>query len=113
MKLIIEGIIIGGAGGASAGIMIFLIKLCYDKLIEKTHRQRIYNWLRNNSKDEAGHRFRSTRAISSWNNLPEDRTRYLCSIDKRIHLSTGPNEDMWGIYQREDDRAELLKDVGI
>jgi len=97
MNPIIEGIIVGGAGGASAGIIIYLMKLGFDKIIEIKHKNRIYNWLRKNTKDEDGHRFRSTRAISSWNNLPEDRARFLCSIDKRIHLSTGTKEDMWGI----------------
>jgi hypothetical protein len=59
-----------------------------------------------------GYRFRSTRAISSWNNFTEDRVRYLCSIDKRIYLSTGQKEDIWGIYER-DDTNKNLTEVGI
>jgi hypothetical protein len=112
MNPIAQGIIIGGAGGASAGIIFSLFKFCFDKIAEKIHRQRIYNWLRDNTKDEAGRRFRSTKAIASWNNFTEDRVRYLCSIDKRIYLSTGPKEDMWGIYER-DDTEKNLREVGI
>jgi hypothetical protein len=26
--------------------------------------------------------------------------RYICSIDKRIFLSTGEKNDMWSIYER-------------
>jgi shikimate 5-dehydrogenase len=51
MTPITEGIIIGGAGGASAGIIFSLIKFCFDKITETRHRGRIYKWLKNNTKD--------------------------------------------------------------
>lgn len=41
--------------------------------------------------------WRSTRTIASYCNVTEDRVRYICSIDKRICLSTGEKEDLWGI----------------
>ena len=41
--------------------------------------------------------WRSTRTIASYCNVTEDRARDICSIDKRICLSTGEKEDLWGI----------------
>jgi len=98
MTNIIEGITIGGAGGAIAGLTVWIVKYIQEKSVECIHKRRIYRWLKENtSKEET---FRSTRAIASWNNLTEDRVRYICSIDKRILLSTG-KEDMWSLYERE------------
>jgi hypothetical protein len=31
--------------------------------------------------------------------IAEDRVRYICSIHPKIKLSTGDNEDLWGIEQ--------------
>jgi len=176
-----DGIIIGGVGGAIAGVAVWLINLLRETTIEKGHKDRIYNWLfkvtkqenfpewendprnllkflrcdcdidwaedaeisRSNdpktihiSKDENSAKitmygvekkaklkiggrtrynlkikkendkliiykeaWRSTRAIASYNNLTEDRVRYICSSDERIVLSTGEKEDRWGITE--------------
>jgi hypothetical protein len=99
MNNIWEGITIGGAGGAIAGLTLWIIKSIEKKILELAHRNRIYKWLeKNTTEDEA---FRSTRAIASWCNLTEERVRYICSIDKRIFLSTGDKEDLWSLYERE------------
>lgn len=58
----------------------------------------VYSWLRQNTQDEEGKRFRSTRAIASWNNLTEERVQYICSLHKEIYLSTRPQEDRLGVY---------------
>lgn len=96
---VIDGIIIGGAGGAIAGLTVWLVQYIHDKASEKLDGNRIYKWLKNNTKNEPGEQFRSSRAIASWNNLTQERIRHICSIDKRIFLSTGEKEDMWGIYE--------------
>jgi hypothetical protein len=99
MDPICQGIVIGGAGGAIAGITLWIVSLIEKWITEICQKDRIFKWLRNNTtKDEC---FRSTRAIASWCNLTEDRVRYICSIDKRIFLSTGATEDMWSLYERE------------
>lgn len=101
MAPLLNGIVIGGVGGAIAGLTVLLVKFAHDKITQKVERDRVYNWLRNNTSNESGNEFRSTRAIASWNNLTEDRVRYICSIDKRIFLSTGERNDMWSIYERD------------
>ena len=58
------------------------------------------NWMK--LPNNTGERLRSTRAIASWNNLTEDRVRYVASIHKKIFLSTGKKEDMWTIYDRKE-----------
>jgi hypothetical protein len=98
---IVEGVFIGGAGGAIAGITLWVVNLIQKSYLNQQHKNRVYKWLQANTKNEAGFSFRSTLAIASWNNLTEDRVRYICSIHKRIFLSTGHEEDMWSIYDRK------------
>lgn len=101
MSKLLEGIIIGSVGGGSAGLIIWLVQSIRDKAIKKIECNRIYNWLKSNTTDEIGEEFRSTRDIASWNNLTEDRVRYLCSVSDQIFLNTDEKEDMWGVYGRE------------
>jgi hypothetical protein len=93
-----DGIIIGGAGGAIAGLTVSLVGYAHTKILELVHKHRVFKWLQNNTSNDEGNRYRSTRAIASWNNLTEDRVRYICSIHKKIYLSTGQKEDRWSVY---------------
>ena len=102
MNQIWYGIIIGGAGGAVAGLTVYLVGHLHSKVIEEIEKRRVLNWLKSSTKDNDGERYRSTRAIASWNNLTEDRVRYICSVHCKIYLSTGPKEDMWGLFGRGD-----------
>ena len=95
---VIEGIIIGATGGTAAGLALAFARYCHRKIVECIEMRRVYSWLRKNTKDEEGKRFRSTRTIASWNNLTEERVQYICSLHKEIYLSTGPQEDRWGVY---------------
>jgi len=97
-----SGIIIGGAGGAIAGFTVSLIRYVNIKKVTWMHKRRVYNWLKENTTDEDGKRYRTTRAIASWNNLTEDRVWYICSIHKKIFLSSGAAEDTWSLYERVD-----------
>jgi hypothetical protein len=100
MDKVWEGIIIGGAGGAVAGLTILLVQYMYMKALECVHKRRVYNWLKAHiSAAEGGKRFRSTKTIASWNNLTEDRVRYICSIHEKIYLSTGEQEDRWSLHE--------------
>jgi hypothetical protein len=94
-----DGIIIGGAGGAIAGLTVSLFRYGHTKILEWLHKKRIYNWLKDNTSDKNGNQFRSTRAIASWNNLTEDRVRYICSTHTKIFLLTGKAEDRWSLYE--------------
>ena len=102
MADILDGIVIGGAGGAIAALVVSLIRYLGIKHSEFRDKRRVYRWLKVDSKNEPGKQFRSTRAIASWNNLTEDRVRYICSIHKKIYLSTGRHEDIWSIHGREE-----------
>jgi hypothetical protein len=97
-----DGIVIGGAGGAIAGLTVAFVYYIHRKAVEGIEKRRVYNWLKTATKDEDGKRYRSTRAIASWNNLTEDRVRYICSEHEEIYLSTGEKVDMWSLYERGD-----------
>ena len=96
---ILDGILIGAFGGAFAGITVLVVQQAHTKISESRDKARVYRWLRAKTSDEDGKRYRSTRAIASWNNLTEDRVRYVCSLHEQIYLSTGPKEDRWGLYE--------------
>ena len=96
-----EGIVVGGVGGAAAGIAVYIVQFLHEKFTECMDSRRIHKWLQENTSDQDGNTFRTTRAIASWNNLTEDRVRYICSIHEKIFLSTGEAEDRWSLYQRQ------------
>ncbi len=63
----------------------------------------IHSWLQENTGP-------GRRAVLSHHarrtNLPDDRVRYICSVDGRIHLSTGDREGMWAPHEvREHSRG--------
>lgn len=93
-----DGIVVGAVGGAIAGLAVWGINLMTEKYSEHRDKTRVYNWLYAATKDK-GYKWRSTRTIASYNDLPEDRVRYICSIHDKIKLSTGEKEDMWGIEE--------------
>jgi len=94
---ILDGVIIGGAGGAIAGITVSVVNGLWEFSLREIHKRRVYDWLCRNTRDEVGKRLRSTRSIASHNNLTEDRARYICSEHRGIVLNTGDAEDMWGL----------------
>jgi len=94
-----DGVAIGGTGGAVAGVTVWLVQLAHSKYTEYRDKKKIYTWLKQNTADQTGKCFRSTRTIASWTNLTEDRVRHMCSLDERIYLSTGDQEEMWTLYE--------------
>ena len=93
----VEGAVVGGAGGALAGIILWFLAYAREKVLNLVHMNRVHKWFRQYTVDEKGKRFRSTRTIASYNNLTQDRVRFVCSLDKRVVLSTGQKEDVWGL----------------
>ena len=65
MTTIVDGIAIGGAGGAIAGITVWLVQYLHEKATRKLEGNRVYTWLKKNTSNEAGKQFRSTRTIAS------------------------------------------------
>ena len=92
-----DGIIVGSTGGAVAGLTVWAVQLMHSKYMERRDKKCIYDWLNEPAQKESEWKFRTGRAIASWTNLPADRVRYICSIDERIALSTGEEEDVWSV----------------
>lgn len=108
---VIDGIVIGAVGGTFAGVSVWMVQGIAKKIDKWKDERRVYKWLRENTSNETGNKFRSTRAIASWNNLTQDRTRYICSVHKKIYLSTGQQEEMWSIYDRGE--RSIYEERGI
>jgi|688.fasta_scaffold2154368_1 hypothetical protein len=104
-----SGFIIGAAGGTAAGLILWIVGRLNDYEIECRERRRIYKWLESVTHPQEAKKWRTTRSISSFTDIPEDRIRYLCSRDPRIKLSTAQNE-VWGIAgrARDDDVSGIV-----
>jgi len=99
---VFSGILIGTVGGAAAGLMLWLIERLNQYEIAWREKRRIYCWLDKATSQDGSNHWRSTRAIASYTDLPEDRVRHLCSIHPKIALSSGEKE-VWGIKGRARD----------
>ncbi len=108
---VIDGIIVGAVGGAAAGTMVYLVQFIHQKIICFIESRRVYKWLVSHTTLEPGKEFRSTRTIASWNNITEDRARFICSSHKKIYLSTGQKEDMWGLHLEQFPRKDFGNDT--
>lgn len=88
----LEGILIGGAGGTIAGLAIWLIPLLTMKVTERADKKRVYNCLFERTKLlkfsdsdlDNPHYWISTTDIAVYTNLTQDRVQYLCRTHKRI-----------------------------
>jgi hypothetical protein len=65
MNDVLNGIIVGGAGGAIAGLALSLVNGIRSCTLQETHKRRVYNWLLENTSNEPGNQYRSTSAVSS------------------------------------------------
>lgn len=100
-----QGIIIGGVGGAIAGLFIWLLDLAKKCLEDNRDTKKIEYWLSENTFPNSGteEKWRTSRAIASHNDLTEDRVAYICSKSEKIVLSTAQShrtEEMWGVKAR-------------
>ncbi|CAD7506810.1 hypothetical protein ACXRSW_00520 [Aeromonas dhakensis] len=102
MANMIDGIIIGGAGGAIAGMTVYLVQYIHNKWNDYSDSQKIHIWLSEHSSQENCVKFRSSKAIASYNNMTIDRVRYICSKNEKICLSTGEKDDLWYLRQPVD-----------
>ncbi|WP_163323565.1 hypothetical protein [Draconibacterium mangrovi] len=97
-ETIVEGIIIGGVGGAIAGLIIWLADLIKKGIMNKCHTIKVKKWLKNNTTPNQAKEWRSTRAIASHNDLTEDRVRFVCSNSSNIQLNTkegNESKELW------------------
>lgn len=93
----------GAAGGAVAGLVLYGVQGFHAWLKAFLHGRRVYCWLKSESSREGAPDYRSTKAIASHTNLTLDRVRYLCSRDKRIHMSTGERDDLWTLNEQKKE----------
>lgn len=93
-----QSIIIGGAGGAVAGLTIYLTKSLVEFCKNKIDSNQILKFLAENSSHMATERWVQIKRIASYTNLQEDRVRYLCSEHKKIQMYPGGKEDTCTVF---------------
>lgn len=96
---LINNIISTSFGGAAAGLALYGMQALFGWIGIRRDACRVHKWLVSESQ-EGKATYRSTRAIASHNNLTEDRVRFVCSYDERIHLSVGDEPDKWSLQGR-------------
>ncbi|WP_438308385.1 hypothetical protein ACIZ1P_04510 [Pseudomonas guariconensis] len=89
--------------GAVGALVVIAVQKGVGYWADRRDSQAIYQWLESESKIPGSPDYRSTRAIASNANLTEERVRQLCSVDTRIHLSTGTNPDLWTLNKSKRD----------
>lgn len=102
-------IIIGATGGASASLIFWLITWLRERITLCREMTQVHSWLNEVTIDPTSTvNWRATHAIASYTNLPEDRIRFLCSYHKNI-VRNSEEKEVWGIK----GRARQLNDTGI
>jgi hypothetical protein len=96
---LINDIISTSFGGAAAGLALYGAQALFSWVGVKRDACRVYRWMKAGVQSDKD-TYRSTRAIASYTNLTEDRVRFVCSYDDRIHLSVGDKPDMWSLEGR-------------
>jgi hypothetical protein len=106
---VVNGIIIGATGGAVAGLLLWIVGRLNEYELQWRDGRRVYKWLDKVTKPEGAKPWHSTRAVASYNNLTEDRVRFICSHHKKIDLSTKEKE-MWSIKGRgrDEDKTGIV-----
>lgn len=111
-----QWIAIGAAGGASASLIFWIVQNLTGKIKEYYQRNRVCKWINETTvQNEKGIAYKTTKEISSANNITQDRARYLCSIDNRIHLSVDENiNERWCLkaYKPVDDIPTPIMQTG-
>ncbi len=83
-----------------AGVFNRLAQFGCAKILERAHKKRVYSALSKNTEDKGGKQIASTRQIASWANLPEERTRDICSIHSDVFPVEDGEKEQWTIYNR-------------
>lgn len=94
----------GAAGGAVAGIVLYGVQQAHLLIRDRIDTARVLKWMKSVADS---YPYRSTRAIASFNNLTEDRTRYICSRCPEIIMSRGEKADMWTINGFVEDFRDV------
>ena len=83
-----------------AAILGWTATRLYVKVRTKRNGQKIYDWLKLNTRDEPGESHMTTRAIMEGTKLPKERVIRACIQDSRI-LWSSQNAEEWSIWRKE------------
>lgn len=91
-----ENIFIAVAASVCTAGVLLLAKCLRDMW----DRRRVYQWLRENTRDEPGESHTDIATLAKGTCLPEDRARAACMTHKGIYRNArGPQE--WSVWRQE------------
>lgn len=91
-------------------LSIFNPKWLWDKYVERRDKEKIYNYLKEHTANNATDKFRKTVEIANNVNLEEGRVRKICSIHPEVDQCI-QDPDNWGIYGPE--KTSIYEERGI
>jgi hypothetical protein len=92
----IKGII----SGVAIAILFWIGSIIKSKIRVLLDRNRIYKWLKSNTRDEPGESHVDIVTLAKGTKLPEDRVRRACMSDKRIYHHASEFEE-WSVWRKE------------
>jgi len=102
MSEITTGITIGGAGGAIAGITVWIIQYLYTQITKLNHKWRIYNWLIKNTENTNSMKFRSIEQLQvGIISLKTEYNIYAVFIKRYIYQRV--KKKIFGVYTKEEN----------
>ena len=88
--------------GLCGAMGVYIIAFIREQYKLGRDKRRILLWLSKNTAKKTTlqpnvNEYRTTRMIASYNNLTDDRVRFICSIHPQIRTTRGEEKDIWGL----------------
>ena len=72
----------------------------FNWIVRLWRKRKIYNWIRKNTQNKAGERFKGTAEISKGVDIDEEQVKKICSRHKSI-FEHSSQKDLWSIFGNE------------
>jgi len=82
------------------GLFCWIAKVIIVAVRNSRDRQKVYLWLKTNTRDEPGQCHRDIRNIAEGTRLPEYRAYEACMSDDRIYYDDPEKPEKWGLWPK-------------
>ena len=86
--------------------VIFLLKITHHCFL----KHKIYKWLKENTEDQVGKQFRSTKAIAKGTGIKLEKVDTICQIHPKVYQNKR-KEGYWGLFG--ENEKSVYEERGI
>jgi hypothetical protein len=97
-----EQIIIEVIGGLFVVLLLWCATIRYARWRMRTDSNKVYDWLRENTRDSPRESHKKTSELAKATRLSEERVCAVCVADERIHRSS-KQPDQWSVWREEPE----------